>query len=31
MALARTMRAKVFYDDAVTRLETLAREPADVS
>lgn len=31
MALARTMRAKVFYDEAVERLETLARRPAPVS
>ena len=31
MALARTMRAKVFYDAAVERLKTLARAPADVS
>jgi tetratricopeptide (TPR) repeat protein len=31
MVLARTMRAKVFYDSAVERLESLARAPAEIS
>jgi class 3 adenylate cyclase/tetratricopeptide (TPR) repeat protein len=31
MALARTMRAKVFYEAAVDRLDSLAREPEVVS
>ncbi|MBV8681883.1 MAG: AAA family ATPase [Caulobacteraceae bacterium] len=31
MALARTMRAKVFFDSAVARLDALARQPERVS